>query len=1242
MTWVLLTLFLFSLVSVIDPTVNNNDHLVSCVSKYSENVSGCSLSANCCSSLDALLSDLNYNCEVLSNVTKIVIEVKTDLEINKTLHFGKFCGYSLPLDIMGERSVLKCYNSYSSQNTLKNSGSGIYVESIDGFTLQNITFSNCGSLQSSTSFNVSTTDKPTTYLFPTTLYILNCSDVSLIDVTVRDGHGTGAALFDTVGSVNIVGCSFDNNRVSNSLFPGGGGLYIEFTNCTPGQLGMCYHSDSISTSYVIKNCSFHNNYASLVSQSNTSYVSTTSYFQGLGKGGGMAIYINGNKSRCIIHLYSCTFQNNSAVFGGGLFLQFRDNPSNNYISVENCNFTRNVCYVYGGGGACVGYVIHTTATNNSINFITSQFIGNSARGNGGGLSLFTTKGKSFSFGQTNKIHIEDCQWFKNSAFVASALDLAPEVYSRLGVGILPSPTIENCTFDSNFNRAVDISSSKKINASENGLATVYISGYQVQFKRNMIFKNNNGTGLYLSLATVSLSDGTKLHFENNRGKYGGGMNMAAFSVLIIDSNCKLTFVNNTSFTKGGAVLIQSIDSQHEASFSHSCFLQFKNVSSQHSFQCAFINNIAKSGVGNAIYATSYNSCEHQNFNPFQYFNNDIHAVAFPVTNFTFNEENLDKIIPGVEVNLGISAFDAQRIQQDVVYNAFMSNSSSSITIDPAYLQVSNNTIKFHGSSHGNFELLTLETERTSVTINISLGECPPGFQNDGKSCVCSITRSEGVAKCNETNSFIVRGNWIGLCSQHVCAARCPPGYCSYNGSQSELVKLPSTFDDLNDFLCHEHRTGLFCSKCKNGTSTFYHSHYYHCGPNKYCKFGVLFYLLSEIIPVGIVFIIVTMFNISLTSGAVNSFVLFAQISDSIDISARSSIVFPQEAKKLAHLYKLIYRIFNFDFFALESLSFCLWESATALDMMAVKYVTITFSLCLVLLTVFIMNSWKCKLFCVWFRPRTLRSALTHGFSTLVVICFSQCARVCFLILSTTVLSYTDREEIVVLYNGALRPFHNGHVQYAIPAIFFLVFLVFLPLLWLLLYPLSFKVLEKCHLNESKLSLSLSKLFPIGLIDSFQGCYKNNCRWFAGLYFLYRLMPLTFSAVRSSITFYALVSAQFIGMLMLHSVFQPYKQYTHNLIDSFIFANLLLVNLLSAYNYGIISSESHFSNELKSGVIYIQIVLMYLPLAYIFCYCVRKSYRKVKQRCLGYQNITSEYLDNSLPPLRNLADSSTNN
>ena len=96
---------------------------------------------------------------------------------------------------------------------------------------------------------------------------------------------------------------------------------------------------------------------------------------------------------------------------------------------------------------------------------------NFAKGNGGGLSIFSTKGRSIEFSTTNIINITNCQWSNNSAFVASAVDIAPEVYSRLGTGLLPKVIIDNCTFQYN---SIMEPVSPYFNASINGLATVFI------------------------------------------------------------------------------------------------------------------------------------------------------------------------------------------------------------------------------------------------------------------------------------------------------------------------------------------------------------------------------------------------------------------------------------------------------------------------------------------------------------------------------------------------------------------------------------------------------------------------------------------------------------------------------------------------------------------------------------------------------------------------------------------------
>ena len=151
------------------PLKNNDTNLVSCVSKYGSNESGCSVSVNCCSSVILLLSDLSNNCQALNNVNKLVIQLKTNVELDGTAHLGNFCGRVLLLEISGNNYTIQCHSS--SLDVRKDSGAGLYFDNVHGISLNNVTFLNCGSVQTSTSLNVSDDSKHTyTCSLPPSIY----------------------------------------------------------------------------------------------------------------------------------------------------------------------------------------------------------------------------------------------------------------------------------------------------------------------------------------------------------------------------------------------------------------------------------------------------------------------------------------------------------------------------------------------------------------------------------------------------------------------------------------------------------------------------------------------------------------------------------------------------------------------------------------------------------------------------------------------------------------------------------------------------------------------------------------------------------------------------------------------------------------------------------------------------------------------------------------------------------------
>ena len=257
---------------------------------------------------------------------------------------------------------------------------------------------------------------------------------------------------------------------------------------------------------------------------------------------------------------------------------------------------------------------------------------------------------------------------------------------------------------------------------------------------------------------------------------------------------------------------------------------------------------------------------------------------------------------------------------------------------------------------------------------------------------------------------------------------CPTGFCDYNGSRVSIlgVRLPQNASLLDEAICGKSRRGVLCGECRKGYTTHFHSPNFLCkqADPTLCKVGWLFYILSELVPVTVVFITVLVLNISFTSGAINGFVLFSQLINSLNINF-DGLTFSNSTSETDTVkgYQALYGLFNLDYFSIETLSFCLWNGASALDMTAFKYITITYALVLVAMIIWFMN--KCGGRCLgkWYRITKLKSSVIHGITTFLVICYAQCIDVSLTLLIcdqyiAKVGSDLDIPEIVQL-NGNL-------------------------------------------------------------------------------------------------------------------------------------------------------------------------------------------------------------------------------
>jgi hypothetical protein len=105
----------------------------------------------------------------------------------------------------------------------------------------------------------------------------------------------------------------------------------------------------------------------------------------------------------------------------------------------------------------------------------------------------------------------------------------------------------------------------------------------------------------------------------------------------------------------------------------------------------------------------------------------------------------------------------------------------------------------------------------------------------------------------------------------------------------------------------------------------------------------------------------------------------------------------------------------------------------------------------------------------------------------------------------------------------------------------------------------------------RLSPLLWRLYPSGkihiMLDAFQGCYKDRYRWFAGLYFIFRLLINVTNALTEDMTQFFMQGFLCSMFALLVLICRPYRKQFYLLnrlatFDGFIFVNLAVINQIT--------------------------------------------------------------------------------
>ena len=1159
---------------------------------------------------------LEYVQSQLNSLARGSVEIEISppgVNLTKPLNFTGFI--DLSITGAGSYATVLC-------NT---SSAGLSFVNVTGLSLNHIQLFACGT---------ENRELVSAFIEVSALQIFNCHDVNITNTHIKRSNGTGISILDTDGSVLIENTTVTESSLKTNVTRevyGGSGVSIRFNLCplirgAHHQLPECVINQQqccSSASYTISGLTSSRNTV-------TAYRSQDLPCNSVGSGVGTWIELGPCTTNVTIRIYDSLFlDNHGNACGGGMLISPFVSSGNNSVMVVRAVIANNsVGSREVGGGLQIIFPVCPTQKRNhrdlsitAIEIVSCKFENNSAF-SGGGVDIYSNELSTRD--DVRAVHFTDCSWTGNSASQnGAAIHIMAGVLVSGVRGHYPTIVFTDCSFISN--RVLPrVTPGENLSTQVNGGGAFFSSILSVVFAGETTFEGNNASALYLSGSIASFTAGSQVLFRNNSGKNGGAVCLVGQSYLYLNGSSNFSFVNNTASHLGGALFFQSTDSV----VYRPCFMyRALNIDLSNLY---FESNQACGGRGDHMYVSSFNGCEFLCSNAtadvfecigeFTFSDPQNNTTATLPTDFTLKSAEPVKLFPGLSLRLPLVATDSLgNTVPNVSYRATLANNSSVIWINPLFEYVSSNTVNVVGKpkEKSTLYLDALYTD-ISLLVEVALEKCPPGYilNRTSGTCMCSASTYYGLLKC-DPGAFIRYGVWMGECVNHstLCTADCPIGYCSYNTTKDTkplYYELPMQVDRLEEAICSSTRNGTVCGSCKADHSVYYNSWTYYCGKEDKCHLGPLFFLLSVILPMTVLFLLITLLDSNFASDW-NSFLLFAQVVHSYPLYGNGAIRLPHSEFKTIGWIMYTYGLFNLDFFKTDETSFCIWKGANVMDIVMVDFGSICFALGLVLFTVCILN-----------KPRTARHfpclmrrrySVINGLSAFFILCYSKCLSCCFKVLVYICLydQNTVCRKSVVLYSGNMEAFRGAHIKYVAVAVVFLLFLVALPPALLLFYPLFFRLLGFCKLSESHLAVTLWRMMPIQLLDSFQNPFKDNCRCFAGLYFLYRVLVLTAQAtLLSLVEIHTTVGVIVLVMILLHAAFQPYKSRIRNIVDLLLFFNLALLNVLILYTYVAVATSETGRRRRSTVLAAVQVIALLLPLACVAVFVTAKIIARVRR------------------------------
>ena len=984
-----------------------------------------------------------------------------------------------------------------------------------------------------------------------------------------------------------------------------------------GGLTLYFRGEASNNSVSISNCMFSNNTALFgggilseiqdTASNNTVFVEATHFIQnkvqyssqdwGTSGGGirfGLTFYSPIHSLSNRLQMMGCLFINNTAYTGGGLSLIVTNNSQSDEsgIHISDCYWERNVARL----GAAIDLTRWGSVYEGDVPVVLER----------------------------NTFRYNSVSYWDNSSLILGSGTVYVDTVSITIIG--------NNSFCDNSGTALSVRS-----------ASVTFKGEeyaQDQPFYTVFYRNTGRSGGAIALygsAWIKVFDNYHFRFEENSASFHGGAIFAegiGNRYLISTRLCFIQYFDiSKSFDEWENVTFEFINNR--ATYGHSIYATslipcvWGSTSGPGGFTQAQLNATFRGTVFH------YESCTTENCNS----TGEV-ATAPSHANFQSKSNEIFHVYSGATFVLPFEATDdlGHHLEGPSFY--VTSSNTSAIKVSEEFAIISTSFVKLEGCP-GNSTTLSLVSGQEpllQVDIHVMIVECPPGFKKVHEKCTCRCSTGDKspIDHCIGSNmtAYIRSGYWYGCLDKEAgntllafhdetyYFAACGYGFCSHNDS-NRFIPLPndkvnSTCDSINDRICNDNRTGMLCSNCIPGYGISLTSWDYKCVDCS--KVGGAFFILLavEIIPLLAYVLFFIIFNFNILSGPLYSFVFLCQVK---------YIILPQHSyylensmvtgfSVLSKIDRFLSGVFNLRFFGLfVTDDTCISKDLTALQFLLIRYVIVSIPFlffCLFLLVVKLYQRGRCcrpihrliarVLRCLT-KVRTGRSpndTIIQGLCSFFVLAYSDLVKISADILTPAYLYHANdstHHEVYVRVQGDKLWFRPDHVPYALVAILVLAICVALPCFLLLTRPLLPRLLALCRVENRKPFKWIISFYGSNRLkpffDCFQGCFRPNMGFFAGLFLFYRIafyIPLMFQKEPNRLLLANLIITFVI--FFIHSIFQPYhgkKKYV-NRIDSVMFLVLGLLEAMIYYNY----VEHGFSNEPQSYGLWLQLVIQYTP------------------------------------------------